>query len=95
MARRWRQRGLGVELGEHHDVVAVHQARHGRGERGVVVQRAGHDVAPVAAGEQRRLASVSTTPGSPDRISFGRPVEPPEVGAFHVGDDAVGERRRR
>ena len=26
-----------------------------------------------------------STPGEPDTISFGRPVEPPEVGAFQAG----------
>ena len=25
-------------------------------------------------------------------MSFGRPVEPPDVGAFHAGDDDVGQR---
>src|SRR5438552_8728915 len=28
--------------------------------------------------------------GSPDTISLGRPVEPPEVGAFHAGDVTSG-----
>ena len=34
--------------------------------------------------------SGSTRAGSPDTISFGRPVEPPEVGAFHDGDTTSG-----
>src|SRR5690348_7365093 len=33
----------------------------------------------------------STSPGVPDRISFGRPVLPPDVGAFH--DDATASGR--
>ena len=32
--------------------------------------------------------SVSRTAGSPDTISFGRPVLPPDVGAFQAGDAA-------
>src|SRR5665213_2677644 len=32
----------------------------------------------------------STRPGVPDTISLGRPVDPPEVGAFHDGDTASG-----
>ena len=35
-------------------------------------------------------ASVSIIDGSPDTISFGRPVEPPDVGAFQAGDTASG-----
>src|SRR5438105_15226970 len=35
-------------------------------------------------------ASGSMSDGSPDTINFGRPVEPPEVGAFHAGDTASG-----
>ncbi len=32
----------------------------------------------------------SMSEGSPDMISFGRPVEPPEVGAFHDGATTSG-----
>ena len=32
----------------------------------------------------------STRPGVPDTISFGRPVEPPEVGAFQDGEIVSG-----
>src|SRR5450759_5073022 len=36
---------------------------------------------------KRRAASAdgSINPGSPETINLGRPVEPPEVGAFHAG----------
>jgi hypothetical protein len=35
-------------------------------------------------------ASRSSIAGSPDTISFGRPVEPPDVGAFHALDTTSG-----
>ena len=36
-------------------------------------------------------ALVINTPfGSPDTMSLGRPVEPPEVGAFHAGEITSG-----
>jgi hypothetical protein len=35
-------------------------------------------------------ASGSTRPGSPDTMSLGRPVEPPDVGAFQAGETASG-----
>jgi hypothetical protein len=35
--------------------------------------------------------SRSSTDGSPDTMSLGRPVDPPDVGAFHAGDTDVGE----
>src|SRR5258707_7111214 len=34
--------------------------------------------------------SAGTIPGSPERISFGRPVDPPDVGAFQVPAAAGG-----
>src|SRR2546423_15260313 len=34
--------------------------------------------------------SSSLSDGSPATISFGRPVEPPDVGAFQAGDTASG-----
>src|SRR4051812_50045614 len=34
--------------------------------------------------------SSSITDGSPETISFGRPVEPPDVGAFQAGEIASG-----
>ncbi len=34
--------------------------------------------------------SGSIIAGSPDTISFGRPVEPPDVGAFHAGEMTSG-----
>ena len=37
-------------------------------------------------------SSGSSCAGSPDTISFGRPVDPPDVGAFHAGDVGVGQR---
>src|SRR5450755_3990674 len=39
---------------------------------------------------QKAGESPSTKPGVPDTISFGRPVEPPEVGAFQDGETASG-----
>ncbi len=33
---------------------------------------------------------VSKTPGSPATMTFGRPVDPPEVGAFHAGGAGAG-----
>src|SRR4051794_6487725 len=35
-------------------------------------------------------AASSNSAGSPDTISFGRPVEPPDVGAFQAGEIASG-----
>jgi hypothetical protein len=35
-------------------------------------------------------ASGSSTAGSPETMSFGRPVEPPEVGAFQAGEVTSG-----
>lgn len=35
-------------------------------------------------------ASRSNTEASPETISLGRPVDPPEVGAFHAGDSTSG-----
>src|SRR5271154_5136315 len=35
-------------------------------------------------------ASGSHSAGSPDTMSFGRPVDPPDVGAFHAGETASG-----
>src|ERR687892_2045705 len=35
--------------------------------------------------------SGSSTLGSPDTISLGRPVDPPDVGAFQAGDTASGK----
>ena len=35
-------------------------------------------------------ASASMVAGSPATISFGRPVEPPDVGAFHAGEVTSG-----
>ena len=46
---------------------------------------ASHLVEPSADG-----GSSSMSDGSPDTISLGRPVDPPEVGAFHAGDTASG-----
>src|SRR3954453_13174167 len=34
--------------------------------------------------------SGSINDGSPATISLGRPVDPPDVGAFHAGDTASG-----
>src|ERR1700712_2542370 len=34
--------------------------------------------------------SPSPNPDCPETISLGRPVEPPEVGAFHAGETAAG-----
>ena len=40
--------------------------------------------------EGGRRPSGSIEAGSPATISFGRPVDPPEVGAFHAGDVTSG-----
>ena len=86
-----RQRRLGVEPLEQHDVTPGEQRLAGHQRRPVVVQRAGHDEAAVERrARATAAASVSMSDGSPATISFGRPVEPPEVGAFHAGDTASG-----
>ena len=51
---------------------------------GITMQPSGVDAAAAAARRGRSIA------GSPDTISFGRPVEPPDVGAFHAGETASG-----
>ena len=56
------------------------------GERAVVIERPGHDHGVIARWcDRRRCRRPVKTPGPPDRISLGRPVEPPDVGAFQIG----------
>src|ERR1700722_20855696 len=43
-----------------------------------------------SGGPIRRGTSASKDAGSPDTISLGRPVDPPDVGAFHAGDVTSG-----
>ena len=85
------ERALGVELAAEHDVVAREQRGHRPDERTVVVQRAGHQVRAVesASAAAARRRDRSCPAGSPT-ISFGRPVEPPDVIAFHGFDTASG-----
>ena len=60
-------------------------------DRTVVVERAGHDQAAVGLDQQeRRRPRRRAMAGAPATMSFGRPVEPPEVGAFHAGDVRSG-----
>ena len=63
-------------------------------ERTVVVQRPRHErrCAVVECARTADLEPARRRPGRPDTISFGRPVLPPEVGAFQAGRDAVGQR---
>ena len=84
------QRGLGVEAGQQRHVAALEQRRARPHDRPVVVERPGHDQPGAGHEAERRRPSGSTRAGSPDTISFGRPVEPPEVGAFHDGDTTSG-----
>ena len=52
-----------------------------------------HAVLRHARTATRRGIAPSVTAGPPATISFGRPVLPPEVGAFHAGGDLRGQRR--
>src|SRR5216110_2500623 len=44
----------------------------------------------VSSRRQKAISSQFTNPGRPDTISFGRPVLPPDVGAFHAGETRSG-----
>src|SRR5687768_10823000 len=45
---------------------------------------------PPSTNPKRFGASGSSSAGSPATMSLGRPVEPPDVGAFQAGDTASG-----
>ena len=84
------ERCLGVEARQHHEVRAGEQRDARPDHRTVVVQRPGHQQAAVGIHPQGRAGLGVLVAGSPATISFGRPVEPPEVGAFHDGEVTSG-----
>jgi hypothetical protein len=86
------QRGLRVERGSSTTWLPAQQRLAAPDAGAVVVERPGHDEAAVVAQQQRRrVHRCRSSAGSPDTISFGRPVLPPEVGAFHAGEIEIGE----
>ena len=79
------QRRFRVELRHDDDRRADLQRREYGDERSVVIERARHQHDVVARISQNSAIGGAATPGCPATISFGRPVEPPDVGAFHAG----------
>ena len=56
---------------------------------GMIIVASGSAPSSVACASRRSVH----TEGSPDTMSFGRPVDPPEVGAFHAVATASGNGR--
>ena len=71
-------------------VVALQQRLTRPHRRIVVVGRPETSMQPPGAMPNGGVADVSNSAGSPDTISFGKPPDPPDVGAFHAGEIASG-----